>query len=89
MECRRACCISTKPNRNPAEDVRYRRNSGKHLLMLSFSHFDPVRTLDRPPSWVDANHFTARFACSWFREPVTRNRLLQTTRARMQTVRGW
>jgi hypothetical protein len=30
-----------KPNRMPAEDVRYRRNGGKHLLLLSISHFDP------------------------------------------------
>jgi hypothetical protein len=33
-----------KPNRTLVEDVRYRRNSGKHLLMLRFSHFDPIRT---------------------------------------------
>jgi hypothetical protein len=36
---------SMKPNRAPAEDVGYRRNSGKHLLTMSFSHFDPERTL--------------------------------------------
>jgi hypothetical protein len=35
----------TSMNRNPAEDVRYRRNGGKHLLVLSFSHFDPKRSL--------------------------------------------
>jgi hypothetical protein len=35
-----------KPNRAPAQDVRY-RNSGKHLLVLSFSHFDPERTSGR------------------------------------------
>ena len=34
-----------KPNRTLVEDVRYRRNSGKHLLMLRFSHFDPKQTL--------------------------------------------
>jgi hypothetical protein len=32
---------SMKPNRTPAEDVRYRRNSGKHLLAMSSSQFDP------------------------------------------------
>jgi hypothetical protein len=37
----------TSMNRNPAEDVRYRRNSGKHLLVLSFSHFDPKATLGK------------------------------------------
>jgi hypothetical protein len=35
-------------NRNPAEDVRYRRNSGKHLLVLSFSQFDPTETFTAP-----------------------------------------
>src|ERR1700737_987888 len=29
------------------------------------------------------------YLCSRFRQPVTRNRLLQTTRTRMQTVRVW
>src|SRR3984893_9077979 len=41
MECRR--CICTKPNRTPAEDVRYWRKSGRHLLVLSISQFDPER----------------------------------------------
>jgi hypothetical protein len=38
---------SMKPNRTPAEDVRYRRNSGKHLLAMSSSQFDPSRTCAR------------------------------------------
>jgi hypothetical protein len=29
--------------RESAEDVRYWRNNGPDLLMLSFSHFDPSR----------------------------------------------
>jgi hypothetical protein len=32
----------TSINRTPA-DVRYRCKSGKHLLVLSFSQFDPKR----------------------------------------------
>ena len=36
--------VLAKLNHAPAEDVRYRRNSGKHLFILSFSHFDPMRT---------------------------------------------
>jgi hypothetical protein len=36
---------SMMPDRPPTEDVRYPQNSGKHLLVLSFSHFDPTRTL--------------------------------------------
>jgi hypothetical protein len=39
---------SMKPNRTPAEDVRYRRNSGKHLLAMSSSQFDPERTWPPP-----------------------------------------
>jgi hypothetical protein len=31
-------------NRTPAEDVRCRCKSGKLLLVLSFSHFDPEQT---------------------------------------------
>jgi hypothetical protein len=33
--------VLAKLNHTLAEDVRYRRNSGKHLLAMSFSHFDP------------------------------------------------
>jgi hypothetical protein len=33
--------VLAKLSHAPAEYVRYRRNSGKHLLVLSFSHFDP------------------------------------------------
>ena len=50
----------TSMNRNPAEDVRYRRNSGKHSLVLSFSHFDPNRTL---PSLRRINRRRADQAC--------------------------
>jgi len=35
----------TSMNRTPAKDVRYRCKSGKHLLVLSFSRFDPSETL--------------------------------------------
>src|SRR5712691_912924 len=28
----------------PPWNVRYRRKSGKHLLILRFSHYDPTRT---------------------------------------------
>ena len=34
--------------RNTLSDVRFRGNSGKHLLVLSFSQFDPHRTLATP-----------------------------------------
>ena len=42
------------PLRNPTAlgNVRYRRNSGKHLLVLSFSHFDPTETLTAPKAMV-------------------------------------
>ena len=33
-----------KASRTSAADVRYRRNGGKHLLVLSFSAFDPKQT---------------------------------------------
>jgi hypothetical protein len=36
--------VLAKLNHTLAEDVRYRRNSEKHLLAMSFSHFDPTRT---------------------------------------------
>jgi hypothetical protein len=31
----------------PFEHVRYRTNSGKHLLVLSFSQFDPIADMRR------------------------------------------
>jgi hypothetical protein len=36
-------CASIAPNRTLAKDVRYQGKSGKHLLALSFSQFDPNR----------------------------------------------
>jgi hypothetical protein len=38
---------SFKLDRMPFEHVRYRRNSGKHLLLASISQFDPDRTSPR------------------------------------------
>src|SRR5258708_35390022 len=38
------CCFPMNPNRF-ADDVRCWPKSGKHLLLLSFSVFDPERTL--------------------------------------------
>jgi hypothetical protein len=45
MELKRRLLRFHGPTRLVAEDVRYRRNYGKHLLVLSFSHFNPKRTL--------------------------------------------
>jgi hypothetical protein len=63
---------SMKPNRTPAEDVRYRRNSGKHLLAMSSSQFDPTETLAVPDdnsldagfSHIKALHLAARMPSS-------------------------
>jgi hypothetical protein len=38
-------CAFIALNRTPAEDVRYRAKSRKHLLAVRLSYFDPIRTL--------------------------------------------